>query len=79
MNDHRRGQQMKPEGDIAAARLAHAVAAVPPHREGEDAEAGDQHEDHRQVQVEEQEALFVGDAEGDVEDAFLRLRDVHQA
>ncbi len=51
MRDHRGGEQVEPEGDVAAPRLAHPVAAVPPHREGEHAEAGDQHQRHRQRAV----------------------------
>src|SRR3546814_4009195 len=51
MRDHRRGEQVDPEGDVAAPRLAHPVAAVPPHGEREDTEPGDEHQHHRQRAV----------------------------
>ena len=39
MGDHRRGEQVEPEGDVAAARLALAIAHVPAHSVGKDRKA----------------------------------------
>ena len=49
MHDHRRGQQVEPEGDVRAARQASAVGAVPPHREQERADAEQEDEAEDQV------------------------------
>jgi hypothetical protein len=44
VDDHRRGQQVQPEGDVGAAGEARAVRRIPPHREQEHADAEQQHE-----------------------------------
>ena len=44
VNDQRRRQQVQPEGDIRAARLAPRIGGVPPHGEEEDADAEQQRE-----------------------------------
>ena len=49
MADQRRGEQVEPEGDVAAAGFAGAVGHVPAHGEGEYGKTGDK--GHRQQQI----------------------------